>query len=69
MFEKITEEHIAGFLARMEAIKKLDPKGYVDNGPTALYHALQELYVKKSYTVLHAALNELEKLYKLNEKN
>jgi hypothetical protein len=56
-----THEH------RLNKIKALSKKGYADDGPVALYHALHQLKSKGLHATLEFALRELEQLYKLNE--
>ena len=53
---------------RLNRIKALSKKGYADDGPKALYHALYQLKAKGFYATLEFALRELEQLYKLNEQ-
>jgi hypothetical protein len=53
--------------ARLNKIKTLSKKGYLDDGPVALYHALHQLKANGFHATLEFALVELEKLYGLNE--
>lgn len=58
---------ISSHEARLNKIKALSKKGYLDDGPVALYHALHQLKTIGFNATLEFALVELEKLYKLNE--
>jgi hypothetical protein len=68
-FSPITKEMIEGFRKRMENIRAKDPRQYIDSGPVGIFSALYALYSKGHFTVLNAALNEVERLYEFFESN
>ena len=43
-------------------------KGYIDDGPVALYYALKGLLERGGHTIFRAALVEVERLYGLEAR-
>jgi hypothetical protein len=62
-FQSLTNDSVIALKSRIEAIGNRDKKPMLDSPGMALRSVLYTLYVKKHYTVLSAALSELERLY------
>jgi hypothetical protein len=54
--------------ARLEAIKAKSKRGYLDDGPVAIYHILKETQAKGFHDIVEWALIEIERLYKVEGK-
>lgn len=61
-FDKSTHE------TRLKALRARSKRGYIDDGPVALYHALLGMQAKGFTEIVEWSLTELERLYKLEDE-
>lgn len=54
---------------RIQKIKERSKRGYMDDGPISIYHALKELQAKNFNDTLEWALSEIERLYQIEDNS